>query len=84
MGLAGALSVAVTEPAGAAAGPPAAGAPARGDTRAENDGAATERLWLLGGLGLALAASGVVAVAALRGRGNYGNRCPEGVRNPYV
>ncbi|MBT2439665.1 hypothetical protein J7E93_05925 [Streptomyces sp. ISL-36] len=31
-------------------------------------GSAAERLWLLGGLALALAATGVVAKAALRGR----------------
>ncbi|MFD0369893.1 hypothetical protein [Streptomyces sp. NPDC059071] len=41
-----------------------------GGAMAEAD-AGTERLWLLGALGLALAATGVVAVAAMRGRGDY-------------
>ncbi|MFD5323724.1 hypothetical protein [Streptomyces sp. NPDC127092] len=41
-----------------------------GGAMAETD-AGTERLWLLGALGLALAATGVVAVAATRGRREY-------------
>ncbi|MFF6774327.1 hypothetical protein ACFY8W_12265 [Streptomyces sp. NPDC012637] len=49
---------------------PHGGAAARGRTTAAT-GTGTERLWLLGGLGLALAATGVVAVAAMRGRREY-------------
>ncbi|MFJ7068781.1 hypothetical protein [Streptomyces sp. NPDC101115] len=40
-------------------------------TAATGTGTGTERLWLLGALGLALAATGVVAVAAMRGRREY-------------
>ncbi|WP_329281397.1 DUF7927 domain-containing protein [Streptomyces sp. NBC_00691] len=56
-------------PAGAAPAPPAPGphGNAAGGSMAETGGNG-ERLWLLGALGLALAATGLVAKAAMRGR----------------
>ncbi|MFC9653742.1 MULTISPECIES: hypothetical protein [unclassified Streptomyces] len=50
--------------AGALAGPLAAAAHAR----LAGAGSAIERLWLLGGVVVALGGAGVVALAALRGR----------------
>ncbi|MFF5976759.1 hypothetical protein ACFY7C_35170 [Streptomyces sp. NPDC012769] len=77
---AGALSLTGAAPAEAARELPLAarepGKPAAGRT-------AEERLWLLGGLGLALGATGVVAGAAVRShREPPGNTEPGS--NPYV
>ncbi|MEU0281600.1 hypothetical protein ACIOGX_20270 [Streptomyces sp. NPDC088147] len=55
--------------AGALTGPLAAAVHAHlAEAGMAGAGSATERLWLLGGVVLALSGAGVVALAALRGR----------------